>query len=330
MRTFRIGIFRALNLGDLLCIIPSVRAIRKAYPKARITLIGLPRQQHFVKRFRHYFDDFMAFPGWPGLPEQPFDPPAIIEFLRRVQRKFDLLFNMHGNGPYTTCLCLLFHAKTIYGLRQSDGYCPDEKRFPVCDDNEHEVLRFLKLLKAAGIPADGTHLEFPISEKEKLSFNRTAEKIKLPMKKYICLHAGARDERRRWPIEKFAQVADALAAKGFIIVLTGAEEEKELLQRLSEEIQFPVINAIEHFEDSGPGELGAFIQHASLLITNDTGVSHMAAALGVSSIILFSPYSDIQRWAPLDHERHIALPPEKNSNPQEVIKIALACLKKST
>lgn len=65
----RIAIFRALYLGDMLCSIPAVRAIRTAYPDAEIHLIGLPWQRDFVSPFDGYFNHFIEFPGWPDLPE---------------------------------------------------------------------------------------------------------------------------------------------------------------------------------------------------------------------------------------------------------------------
>jgi ADP-heptose:LPS heptosyltransferase len=300
-----IGIYRALHLGDMLCIIPAVRAIRNAFPNAAIYLIGLSWQQAFAKRFHLYFDHFIEFPGWPGLPEQHTDTKKIPSFLSAMQAlQLDLLFQMQGNGEITNTMCALWGAKTLTGLRRENQYCPDEKLFPVSEDDDHEILRFLKLTNALGLPSHGVHLEFPFSEEEILHFQAVSDRLNLSAGKYICMHVGARDPRRRWPLENFAAVADRLAETGYQVVLTGSKEEAGLLQHVSQQMNFPSINTIGILDDLSLADLALIIQHAVLLLSNDTGVSHIAAALSVPSVIIFSPFSNPARWAPLNRSLH--------------------------
>src|SRR5579884_4104749 len=91
----RIAILRALQLGDLLVAIPAFRAIRNRFPDAEITLIGLPWAASFVKRFAHYIDRFVAFAGYPGLQELPFDAQRTAHFLAEQRDyRYDIIIQM--------------------------------------------------------------------------------------------------------------------------------------------------------------------------------------------------------------------------------------------
>jgi ADP-heptose:LPS heptosyltransferase len=326
----KIAVFRALYLGDMLCIIPAIRAVKAALPDASITLVGLSWQKDFVSRFPNYFNSFIEFPGWPGLPEQK--PTAIqtLTFLKTVRdEKFDLVLQMQGNGAVSNQMCMLWGAKTVAGLRRENEYCPDENLFPVSEDDEHETLRFLKLVDALEIRRMGTWLEFPFTEEEDNKFRRLAEWLQIQPGSYICLHPGARDERKRWPAKHFAVVGDRLSEEGNTIVLTGSEIELPVLEEVERHMHNPAINTVKYQKEIALGELASIIGNAQLLICNDTGVSHIASALQVPSIIIFSPLSNPGRWAPLDAVLHRIVTPEKSRNPDFVIQFARQQLKTS-
>jgi ADP-heptose:LPS heptosyltransferase len=316
----KIGVLRALYMGDLLCIIPTIRAMRHAYPTASITLIGLPWQREFVERFQHYFSDFVEFPGWPGLPEQTVDTKRIPEFLAFMQSNYyDLVVQMQGNGVITNSLCMLFGAATVCGLRRRGEYCPDEKLFPVSEDSDHEVLRFLKLTEALGIPAQGNRLEFPFLSGELERADQHINKWGLAGQQYVCVHPGARDPRRRWPAEYFSIVADRLVEAGYVIVLTGSLAEKDLLENVSSLMRHQPINSVANDKDLSIGELAAVIMRGVALLSNDTGVSHIASALGVPSVIIFSQHSDPDRWAPLNRQLHTTIAAGDSADHKKVL-----------
>src|SRR5438105_3725082 len=114
----KIAVFRALQLGDVLCAIPALRVLRKAYPKAKISFIGLPGMRELLNRYRYYIDEFIVFPGHPCLPEQPFDQQAFTQFKdQMIAEKFDLILQLHGNGKIVNQLL-----KKL-GSRYFAGFC---------------------------------------------------------------------------------------------------------------------------------------------------------------------------------------------------------------
>jgi ADP-heptose:LPS heptosyltransferase len=320
----RIAVLRALYVGDMLCIIPAVRAVRAAYPDAQICLIGLPWQKDFVKRFSHYFDEHVHCPGFPALPEQPLDAHASVNFLHEMQsRQFDLVLQMQGNGAITNAMVMLFGAKLVAGLRLDNEYCPDEQHFPVSTDRDHEIERFLKIVDALNVPRQGVHLEFPISKEEFFNFQEVASLINLRKRKYICLHPGARDTRRRWSAEFFANVADRLIAHGYVVLLTGSGDEADVLHAVNAAMHAQAIDLVKTVGHVDLGVLAAIIRESAFLVSNDTGVSHLAAAFSVPSVILFSQYSDPRRWAPLNKSLHTALLFEE-ADPDKVCELVLS------
>jgi ADP-heptose:LPS heptosyltransferase len=134
---------------------------------------------------------------------------------------------------------------------------------------------------------------------EDFSFLHTIEEVR-DLREYVCVHPGASVRGRCWSPEKFAVVADALAARGFQVVLTGTAVEAELTQAVRKVMR---TSAIDLAGRTSLGALAALLSNASLLVCNDTGVSHLAAALRVKSVVIFSASSP-QRWAPLDRDRH--------------------------
>src|SRR5690606_6854777 len=99
---------------------------------------------------------------------------------------------------------------------------------------------------------------------------------------YVCIHPGARAAERRWPAERFAAVADALAEKGLRIVLTGTADESPTTAAVARWMSTPAIDLAGR---TSLGAMAALLQGARLVVCNDTGISHLAAALGVPSVV---------------------------------------------
>jgi ADP-heptose:LPS heptosyltransferase len=315
-KQFSIAIFRALKLGDLLCTVPTLRAIRGAFPTANITLIGLPWAAEFVERYAQYLDQFIEFPGHPAFPERPAELTHLPDFLQQVQaRRFDLAVQMHGSGEIANPLIALLGAKHTAGYYQPGQYRPDDSSFFPYPQHVPEIRRWLGLVESLGIPSKGEHLEFPLTESDRQEMQALASRQGLQPGPYVCIHPGASSPEKCWSPRYFAALADILAERGYQVVLTGSHREQALTKALQKAMQRPSIDLA---GQTSLGALGALIAGARLLISNDTGVSHIAVALQTPSIVLFV-HSEIERWAPLNRQLHRPVANAFDAGPQDVL-----------
>jgi len=294
----KIAIFRALQLGDMLNAVPAVRALRMAFPDAEIVLLGLPWAAGFVRRFDCYFDRWIHFPGYPGLPEQDYDAIAFAEFLQEVrEEEFDLLLQMQGNGTIVNELLSGFGARLLAGFHNAESRM-ESAFFVEYPKLAHEIRRHQALMEHLGIPRAGDELEFPLTETDAREFVR----LRLPLEpgRYVCIHPGSRGAWRQWPPEHFAMVADICAERGMDIVVTGTADERDITREVIGHLHHPAIDVTGL---TSIGAMGVLLRDASLLVSNCTGVSHMAAALRTPSVVI-SMDGEPYRWGALDHRLH--------------------------
>lgn len=297
----KIAVFRALQLGDMLCAIPAVRALRKALPDAEITLIGLPWAKSLLNLYPQYFDALIEFPGYPGLPEQAFEAERFYNFLGKVQMEgFDLALQMQGSGVISNAIVALFNAGNAAGFYLKDHYKPNDHFFIEYPNSLHETERHLKLMQHLGIADDGTELEFPITEKDEAELGRLA--LPIQTKRYACIHPGSRSVLRQWPAERFAQLADCCYENGLEVVITGTKDELHIAEKVAANMKSPAIVVA---GKTSLGSVGALIKNAAVLVSNCTGVSHIAAALKVPSVII-SLDGEPERWTPINKQIHLA------------------------
>lgn len=257
---------RALGLGDLLTAVPALRALRRARPDARLVL---------------------ATQGWLGpvvewtgaadslLPARPLaplpDPPAV-----------DLAVNLHGSGPQShRVLQALPGAPPLIAFANAEAGVDG----PPWHEDEHERVRWCRLLEAHGIPADPGDLALPPPP------GTTAPGPGSP----VVIHPGAATGAKRWPVERWAAVARALAADGVPVVVTGSAEEVPMAAEVAGLAGLPPAAVLAGRTD--PLGLARVIAGARALCSGDTGAAHLAVALGRPSVTLFGP-TDPSRWGP--------------------------------
>lgn len=266
-------VLRALGLGDFLTGVPAFRALRAARPGARIVLAA-PETLTPLAELSGAIDRVLHTRGlgpidWPG------PPPAVA-------------VNLHGKGPASHRLVRATNAPTQ--IMYASDAAPDVAG-PWWDDGEHEVARWCRLLDWWDIPADRHDLRLRVPP-------RTP-----PVRRAAIVHPGAAAPARRWPAGRFAAVARALAAKDHPVAITGTCTERALARSVAARAGLPGTAVLAGAV--GLLELAALVADAAVVITNDTGMSHLATAYAVPSVTLFGPVSPAL-WGPPEGP-HIAL-----------------------
>jgi ADP-heptose:LPS heptosyltransferase len=311
--TRKIAIFRALQLGDMLCAVPALRALRAAYPNAEMTLLGLPWAASFCKRFDQYVDRFVHFPGHPGLPEQPFDQTRWADFEEIMQNEqFDLILQMQGSGGIVNDMLENLNAGPVAGFHSQGSY-REKDIFIEYPTGISEMERHLMMLENLGIPSLSTDLEFPVSIQEIEDLHQI-DFLPEP-RTYVCVHPGSRGSWRQWPPSHFACLADQCAGMGYQVILTGTNDEASITGQVIDLMDYP---ALDFTGKTGLGQIAQLIGEAQLLISNCTGVSHIASALKTPSIVI-SMDGEPERWGPLDKDLHKTFDWTRIQNFEEIL-----------
>jgi ADP-heptose:LPS heptosyltransferase len=302
--TTRLAVVRALHLGDLLCAVPALRALRAGHSEAEITLIGLPWARELVPLIAPYVDRFEEFPSFPGIPERALEPARVTTFLARAQRQpWDLVVQLHGSGSHINEFVALLGARCCAGFQQEGDVTTAGGRFIPWPTSGTEAQRLLALPLALGCPDRGDALELFVPEAARRDARELVRTAGLDDQPYACVHPGARFPSRRWPAERFAAVADVLVASGLRVVLTGTSGEAAVTRAVAEAMHSPAVDLTGRLSLA---TLAAVVQDAALVLCNDTGMSHVAAAVGTRSVVVASG-SEVARWAPHAAARHRVL-----------------------
>jgi ADP-heptose:LPS heptosyltransferase len=254
-------VLRALGLGDLLVAVPALRGLRRAFPGERIVLATAPE----LARLAHASGAVDEVLPARGLADPLSFPPP------------DLAVNLHGSGPESHRLLDELAPSARIGFRSAGWPGPD------WDDGEHEADRWCRLLDWHGIPADPTDLLLPWDP---------------PERGHVIVHPGAQYGCRRWPPDRYAQVAAALVAEGDRVLVTGSAAEAALVAAP------PGAEVVAGKTDVA--ELAGLVAGARLVICGDTGVAHLATAFGTPSVLLFGPVSP-RLWGPRTDGPHTVL-----------------------
>jgi ADP-heptose:LPS heptosyltransferase len=280
-------------LGDFIQALPSAKAIREYHFGARITLLTTEPFQTFAQACP-YFDVIEA----DGRPKEP---RQIAQLLTRIRaQKFDMVYDLQTSGRTTN----YYHGLKPWPPRWS-GIAPGCSHPQNNPDRTylHTLDRLADQLHAAGLgPPEG----YPIGAAPlpDLSWIRTALRdpprlqpeyfgFKPP---FVLIMPGASPHRpdKRWREDRFAELAQKIAARGVTPVLIGALAEREAANVVAkaEPRAKNLISRTDLFQ------IACLAEHAAAAVGNDTGPMHIAAAAGARCLVLFSQESDPERVAP--------------------------------
>ena len=266
----RVVVLRALGLGDLLTVVPALRGVRRAHPRARIVLAAPAGLRPLALHTGAVDDVVDTAPLAPLAPELA---------------GADVAVNLHGRGPQSTALLADSRPGRLvaYGL-------PDAPRW---NAEEHEVVRWCRLLLESGIPADPRDLLLAPPAVQPLT--RAA----------VLVHPGAAQASRRWPVERWVSVVRAFAGAGHELRVTGGPDERDLATEVARRAGLTPEHVLAGRTDLLA--LCAAVAAARLLVSADTGVAHVATAFGTPSVVLFGPNPPSLWGPPRDRPQHRVL-----------------------
>lgn len=287
-------ILRALGLGDLLTAVPALRGLVRAFPEHRRILLApcalaplLPlirmrdSGEPVVHELRHA--DLLsrsalarASIGLPGAKDAP-----------------DVAVNLHGRGPESHRALLRARPRRMIAFAHpqvaevSDG--------PHWRSGEHEVGRWCRMLGEAGVACDPSELQI----------ERPPRGADEDLCGVTIIHPGASSGARRWPPERWAAIAAAERMVGRRVLITGSGAELSLARRVADGAGLPSKAVLAG--RTTVDRLASLVSVAGRVVCTDTGVGHLATALGTPSVLLFGPVSPAEWGPPAELRHHVVL-----------------------
>lgn len=319
----RILIIRQHNqLGDMLCAVPLIRALRSTYPEAYIALLARPLNSEVLR-------------GAPGLDEiivydkKKFirSPLGVIRFARELRKKrFDLALVPCTVSMSVTsdALCFFSGAKrrigpgSLSGRRNLTGYLYnvrvdlDWRKSPLA----HQTQRNLDLASILVLNPVSLELHVGLQPEEIRAGKELLDGVRGSRTLIVGFHPGAAKAANRWDALRFAEIANRCAEifHAFIVISSGPDDAEQVHEMI---LNMPN----EHLVVGQPVRFAASaVQQCDVFVTNDTGMMHVAAGVGTPTLSLFGPTDPLQ-WAPIGRRHRFILGHDRSMNSISVEKV---------
>jgi heptosyltransferase-2 len=292
----RILIVRQHNqMGDMLCAVPAFRAIREQFPQARTMLITAP-VNHGVMEGNPFLDQILLFDkvrvrnSWGAIR-------SFWKELRAFDAELAIVLNSVSFSGTSAALARLSGARHLIGGDSVPfGWSFSRWLYDVEMPSQrfvsgHAIDHQLEPLAAIGIlTADRSTVVRP-SRAAMAQARAFLEGI--GPGPWMALHPGAGKRENRWPAERFAAVAGALRARGASVYLIEGPADAEA----THETQRAAVTALPVLANVRLNVVAAALKQSQFALVNDTGVMHVAGAVGVGALALFGP-TPSSSWKP--------------------------------
>jgi heptosyltransferase-1 len=281
----RILLVKLSSFGDVLHALPTLEALREAYPRAHITWLVEAGYAPLLSGHPALNEVWVA----PRLRPAEFFSGANPATLRRLvqqlrARSFDLVVDLQGLLKSAVWVALARSPRKVgYDKTRELSYLALTERVKPFDPEAHAVRRYLNLAHYLGAP--------PLtSPRFRLGLDAAADIAALipaaAGRPLAVLHPGARWASKLWPAASWANLAEWLCYKGFQVAVTGSAADRELAAGMVRQSRAPLLNLA---GSTSLAQLAGILRKARLGVTTDTGAMHLAAALGTKVVALFGP-----------------------------------------
>jgi ADP-heptose:LPS heptosyltransferase len=310
----RILVIELWNIGDVVLAMPFLAQLRALFPAATITMLARPHAQT-VLADTGLVDEFIETElGWSESDVRTNPLAYNWRELARVRRELrsrdlDIAFSgrMHVREHVVLALSRA-RRRVAFALGSHRGGLTDA--IPAGDPDRHKIEDWLELLRPFGGPVEQDAPRLNVSEQERRAAAAfLAGRGVEPQNRIVGIHPGASVRGKRWPLDRFAEVAAAIGGQPARTVVAFVAPDGYG----AELAQVPgVISAKVDLR-----ELIALLERCDVLVCNDSGPMHIAGALGVPTVSIFG--SGIQRWfAPLGDGHRLLTAHCSSAKPAEV------------
>lgn len=295
----KILIIRADGIGDLLNSTPAITLLRKDYPSAEITVLVRPLNAPILVG-NPDVDNILIFDRH-GEHRQLSNRLRFIQNLRR--ERFQLAVAMQtASFPHLTT----FLSGATYRLgryqKRFKSTLTHSWRGTYKKGETHEVDRNLELVNLICQGEGSRELVFNLSSEEKDDAQYLLSSWNIDQDSYIIgIHPGGSSFDKRWPEKQYAELADRLVKNynATVLILCGPDE-----LRLAQDIHATMQSESIVYAPKSIRELGALLSYCNLVVCNDSGPMHLAAALDVPTVAIFGP-TDYVAWHPMSENASI-------------------------